>query len=125
MNWYYIYTRITHFVTAKHRHGHGIHSPMIYDFVRNVVDGNSRKSLVDRIEDHYPAKKVHYAITPDRLYDYDAFISIIHYPFKSKELNNKWEIWRNNNSCLSISLKNCIVIFWDTQLPNRHYKIRS
>lgn len=125
MNLHYLYRRICHFITAKHRHGHGIHSPMIYDFVCHVVEGNPRKSLIDRIEDHYPQRKVHFAITPDHLNNPGAFISIIHYPFSSPKQNTKWRIWRKGNNCLSICLKNCIVVFWDPQLPNRHYKIRS
>ena len=125
MNLYYLHKRICHFLTAKHRHGHGIHSPMLYDFVCNVVDGNPRKSLVERIEDHYPNKRVHFAITPDHLCDYGAFISVIHYPFSCRKQHNMWIKWRCENCCLSIALKNCIVIFWDPQLPNRHYKVRS
>ena len=124
MNLFYFYSRLTHFLSAKHRNGHGIHSPMIYDFVRNVIGGNRRKDLIERIEDHYPQKKVHFAITPDNLSGSTEFISILGHTFNSRNQYIKWKRWRKKHPCHSIRLKNCIVIFWDPQLPNRHYKIR-
>ena len=125
MSLHYLYKRAIHFLIAKHRHGHGIHSPLLYDFICNVVEGNPRKSLIERIEDHYPRKKVHFAITPSNLIDNTAYISVMRYPFKSSSQCRKWNLWRKKNSCLSLELKNCIIVFWDTQLPNRHYRVRS
>ncbi len=124
MNIYYLHSRLVRFFISKHNNGHGIHSPMIYDFVRNVVKGNPRKDLIERIEDHYPRQKVHFAITPKHLSDSREFISILGHTFNSSMQRREWNKWRKENSCFSVRLKNCIVVFWDPQLPNRHINIR-
>ena len=37
---------------ARHKYGHGIHSPFLYDFIRNVLNNKSKADIFKKIEDY-------------------------------------------------------------------------
>ncbi|OJW61299.1 MAG: SAM-dependent methyltransferase [Sphingobacteriales bacterium 50-39] len=41
---------IRYYLTAKNGRGHGVHSPFVYDFIRNVLNDRRRPAVWDRIE---------------------------------------------------------------------------
>lgn len=117
-------TRINHFFTAKHYRGHGIHSPFLYDFIREVVIKNDSENIVKAIQNHYAPHRVEQVSSIDGI-SKGAYIAILESPFVSKSEREKWLNWRGKNKCLTVHLKNYMVIFFDQRLNNQHFKVRS
>lgn len=124
MTWFELGVRINHFFTAKHYRGHGIHSPYLYDFVRNVLVTTKNQDLVQRIEEKYLPHKTIFINSLDNI-DKEAYIAILARPFRSKNHYRKWIAWRKKHPCTSVHLKNFVILFFDNKLQNQHFKIRS
>ncbi len=115
-------TYLNHFIKARHYRGHGIHSPYLYSYVREVVivKGDICKMTIDR----YPEKKVQVTDSAEEALNSDAYISIIKKPFKTVEDKKFWHANRPGMNILTIHLPHHIVIFRDNRVHNQHFEIR-
>lgn len=118
MNNYQILTRINHFFTAKHYHGHGIHSPFLYDFIRQTM----KLSYNDILK----LKNAHIVHNTNELKEIDNYhILIFIEPFVSKIEKEKFRAWFDHNFYAALYFQGMIVIFNNPNLQKQFFKVRK
>lgn len=124
MSGYQLYMRLKHLFMARHFRGHGIHSPYLYDFVRNILIRSDIRHISEALACHYPSRRIVDVWSVVEI-PTDAYIVVLWGPFRCSADRAEWASWRSSNACLSVWLKRCIVIFFDTRLNDQHFAIRS
>lgn len=124
MTSYQLYMRVKHFFVACYYRGHGIHSPSLYQVVRQVFMKYPADKLALGLQVFFPDSLVDVVSDVQGL-DSQADIILLLNPFNSWKEKKGWEKWRAENSCRSVWLKSALVIFRDPQFPNQHFDIRT
>lgn len=109
MTIYQFYTRIEHLLTARHWRGHGVHSPAMYWFIRNVLIPTRKKDLPATIRALYPPHEV--ALWPN--------------PFATRREKQLFRRWYAENHVVVAHLPGLIVLFFDPKRPKQYFKIRN
>jgi len=117
-----LYTYIGHFIKARHYRGHGIHSPYLYAFVREVV--LQKGELPKLIADKYPGKEIEIVTNVNEALSSSAYITILHRPFRTFEEKRLWKNARPTKEILTVHLPHDMIIFRDERLHNQHFSIR-
>ena len=126
MTLYQIYTRLWHFFTARYWRGHGLHSPFMYNFVRETVLGNPRKKLPEKIRELYSSYDILEATHVEELPAVkENMIIMLHRPFLNRCQNKQWKRWYKENHCVAVHLQELLVVFSDKKLQKQFFKIRN
>ena len=124
MTYYQLYSRLRHFFVARHYRGHGIHSPSLYDLVRQVFMKSPSDEIERNLAEVFPNALI-ISSGDIQVLESQADIKIVLRPFKSSADYRRWCVWRAENACQSVWLKSALVIFHDPRLQNQHFDIRS
>lgn len=127
MTAYQIYTRLKHSLVAKHWRGHGVHSPMMYDFIRTVVMPTPRKWLAEAIIVRYGgAGNVAVVDSMSGLENEreKANVVLLNEPFLTAEERRRFKEWYGDNNVVAVHLQGLMVLFFDTKLKKQFYSIR-
>lgn len=116
-------TFISHIIKARHYRGHGIHSPYLYSYVREVII--KKGDLCDLTIKKYPGKKIEITTDTEVALNSDAYISILKSPFKTKAEKKYWKTNRPSKKILTVHLPHYMVIFRDERVHNQHFMIRK
>ncbi len=109
MTLYQLYTRLEHFFTARHWRGHGVHSPAMYDFIRNVVIPTPKRELPAAIRAAY---------SPDQ-------VALLPNPFATRLEKQAFRQWYAQNHVVVADLPGLIVLFFDPKRPKQYFRIRN
>lgn len=115
-------TYLGHLIKARHFRGHGIHSPYLYSYVREVVI--KRGDIYHLTVAKYPGKRIEVVTDVSSALSSDAYITILHRPFRTMDERRLWKTERSGKEFLTIHLPHDIVIFRDERLHNQHFTIR-
>ncbi len=120
---YYQKMRLRHFFVARHRKGHGIHSPFLYDFLRAYYLSSGRDKLLTLLK----ARGFDFVMTESaqELAAATAEVVLWKKPFQNKSELEQWEHWRESNTALSLWLGAYVLVFKNPKLPNQHFVVRS
>lgn len=132
MNRYQLYTRFRHAATAGHWRGHGIHSPMMYRFVREVAMPVRRRALAAAIVERYGAERV---AAVDSVAELTALpadeaagtkrIVLLREPFRSAGERKTFAGWFNRTHVVAAHFQGLLVLFFDPKLQKQFFRIRN
>lgn len=126
MTAYQIYTRLNHALTAKHWRGAAVHSPMMYDFIREVVMKHPRKRLIGAIVARYGAPDTAVADTVEELSRTTGkMVVLLREPFRSAAQRKEFDQWYRQTHVVVAHLQGLLVLFFDPKLQKQYYKIRN
>ncbi|MEG2478915.1 MAG: hypothetical protein RR931_01160 [Mucinivorans sp.] len=108
-------------VKARHYRGYGIHSPFVYNFIRNIVM-NRRKKITVQIQQLYPETLITENVSELKKI---KNVAILYKPFKTKTQEREFDRWFEKNSYVAIHLKECIVVFADKRLQKQLFIVRN
>lgn len=127
MTRYQFYTRLRHALTARHWRGHGIHSPMMYRFVREVVLPHRRRRLPEVIAARYGAENVKIVRSVTELTDGKEVKQVVCLcePFRTARERRDFERWFTNTHVVAVHLQGLLVLFFDQKLQKQFFRIRN
>lgn len=126
MTGYQLYIRLRHALTARHWRGHGIHSPMMYRFVREVVLPQRRRRLPEVIATRYGAENVRFVRSVAEVTDGEAkrVICLLE-PFRTARERRDFERWYAETHVVAAHLQGLLVLFFDPKLQKQFFRIRN
>lgn len=125
MTGYQLYTRLRHAVTARHWRGHGIHSPMMYRFVRETVLPCSRRELPEVIAARYGGVSVGSFEELAARSDSGSGVVMWRAPFRSARERRAFERWFAETHVVAAHLQGLLVLFFDPKLQKQFFRIRN
>lgn len=129
MNGYQLKTRIRHFFVAKHWRGHGVHSPMVYSLVREVIMRCSGKDLarelIFRLGEHEVMVVDNVTEISQNISENRAHCVILREPFRSKEQQTEWEQLYEREHCTALHCQGWLIVFFDPKLQKQYFCIRN
>ncbi len=127
MTRYQLYTRLRHALTARHWRGHGIHSPMMYRFVREVVLPQRRRRLPEVIAIRYGAENVKIVRSVAELTDGEGSKRVVCLlePFRTAQERRDFDRWFTETHVVAAHLQGLLVLFFDPKLQKQFFRIRN
>lgn len=126
MTGYQLYIRLRHALTARHWRGHGIHSPMMYRFVREVVLPQRRRRLPEVIATRYGAENVRFVHSVAEVTDGEAKrVVCLLEPFRTARERRDFERWYAETHVVAAHLQGLLVLFFDPKLQKQFFRIRN
>lgn len=121
MTLYQIRTRVVHFFTAIHWRGAAIHSPMMYEFVRQYAMRYRGKELIRVLIDKLQAESVdiNNIVAPISLIGY------IEQPYKNAAEHHQFMDWYKANHAVVAHFQGLVVIFFDKKFQKQFFMIRN
>lgn len=127
---YQLYTRFRHAATARHWRGHGVHSPMMYRFVREVVLPVPRRAWTAAIVEQYGAEWQVVEIgsiaeLPGVARSEAKTIALLREPFRSAAERREFDAWFGRTHVVAAHLQGLLVLFFDPKLQKQFFRIRN
>ena len=131
MNRYQLYTRMRHAASARHWRGHGVHSPLMYRFVREVaMPLRRRRELPEAIEAWCGTEwRVAEVDSDDALEKATPAgvktIVLLREPFRSAAERRAFKTWFDRTHVVAAHLQGWLVLFFDPKLQKQYFRIRN
>ncbi|MDE5945194.1 MAG: hypothetical protein K2G93_06390 [Rikenella sp.] len=131
MNRYQLYTRLRHAIRARHWRGHGVHSPLMYRFVREVAMPVRRRQELPTAIATWGAAEWR-IVTVESVAELTATevaerktIVLLREPFRSADERRTFEAWFAQTHVVAAHLQGLLVLFLDPKLQKQFFRIRS
>lgn len=130
MTRYQLYTRLRHAIRARHWRGHGVHSPLMYRFVREVAMPVRRRELPEAIKAWCGEEWRVVAVDSVDELETAAFVGtktvvLLREPFRSADERRTFEAWFDRTHVVAAHLQGLLVLFLDPKLQKQFFRIRS
>lgn len=125
MNGFQLRTRVVHFFRARHWRGHGIHSPMVYSLVREVVMRCRKRDLALELIARFGEQRVVVVENVEQVWQNQRYCIILKEPFRSKEQQASWELFYGQKHCTAVICRGWMLVFFDPKLQKQCFWVRS